>query len=105
MPILGHYVPFNRQNVLGITTEEGVYELYQGHETIFLGSSDDDTMGIRGMLERHLHGEFGECSASADDFRFEVNSRPERRLEELLEEYEKEHGVLPRCNQALVGSA
>lgn len=97
MPIWGHHIPFNRQNVLGITTEEGVFELFKD-EIIYFGAAVDDPHGLRGLLESHIHGELGDCTAQATQFKFEVNARPERRLEELLDEFFHEHGFLPRCN-------
>jgi hypothetical protein len=97
MPLFGHLMALNRQSVLGLTTEEGVYELCDG-ATIFYGAAVDDPHGIRGALESHMHGDRGDCTTLATHFRFEVNARAERRLEELLEEYVHEHGELPRCN-------
>ncbi len=98
MPILGHYMAFNRANLLGVTTEEGVYELYGDGETLYFGWSEDDLLGIRGRLECHLSGELEPGGEEATHFRFEINTRPEAHIEDLLTEFEHEHGVLPKYN-------
>ncbi|MBI5705979.1 MAG: hypothetical protein HZC36_03195 [Armatimonadetes bacterium] len=97
MPIHGHHISFNRGNILNLTTEEGVYELFSD-EAIYFGQSEDDPRGIRGRLERHLSGELSPGPEIVRDFRFEVNSRPDHRVAELIEEYVHEHGEYPRFN-------
>ena len=98
MPMLGHYVALDRKNFLGITTDEGVYELYDGTETLYLGSSGDDPYGLRGRLEAHLNGDLEPGPDEAAFFRFEINSRSEAHLADLLAEFEHEHECLPKYN-------
>lgn len=99
MPISGHYSPLNRSNILYITTDEGIYELYENSETIYFGCSEQDVRGVRGRLEKHLTGEvFPGPPGMRTMFRFESTSRPQAKLTELLDEYEHEHGCLPRYN-------
>lgn len=105
MPILGHYITLNRSNILYITTEEGVYEIFEDEVAIFLGSSEDDPRGIRGRLEKHLSGELLPGSGMHTMFRFETSSRPESKLTELLDEFEHEHGYVPKYNQPLQHAA
>ncbi len=103
MPMLGHHVSFVRQNVLGITTEEGVYELSSENETLFFGWTGDDPYGLRGRLESHLRGDAQPGPDLATLFRFEVNARPEAHILDLLAEFEHEHGFLPKFNELATG--
>jgi hypothetical protein len=93
----GHYAGFQRSNLLYVTTDEGVYELF-ADDTVFLGCSEADPRGVRGRLEKHFTGEILPGADIVKDFRIEINGRPRRKLEELLDEFEHEHGYLPRFN-------
>ncbi len=77
--------------------QPGVYALYQRGELIYYGSSTS----IRDRLLSHYRGVNGRCTQSATHFNFEITSRYLEREAELLREYKRVHGRLPRCNEVM----
>src|SRR6266702_8831392 len=76
----------------------GVYQLEMQVEIIYYGSS---TTSIRDRLRSHKSGAEGSCTQQAGWFRFEKTSTPVTRERQLLQEYERLHGTLPKCTSQL----
>jgi len=90
--------PFNLSQISQVPQQPGVYWLYVGLETIYIGKSSND---IRGRLQSHYSGNEGRCTQSALEFAYEACTNPVQREKELLEEYRRTYGKLPRCNEVL----
>ena len=98
MPITGVKYAFTESNVNLAPAEHGVYELYDGNVTAYIGRASGDEVTIRSRLMSHYRGDEGLCMAAATHYRREATSRPIARESELLDEYEEIYGELPRCN-------
>lgn len=100
MPISGEKYPFSQENVDKSPTGAGVYALYDGETTIYMGRGDGEN-GIRARLQAHKRGDEGKCTQGASHYRREVCNNPVTRERELLQEYMDANGVLPRCNDVM----
>ncbi len=100
MAITGDRYPFTQKNVNNSPTDDGVYALYDGNVTIYIGKGDGIN-GIRARLQAHFGGDEGKCTKGASHYRREVCSNPVTRERELLQEYKSANGVLPRCNDVM----
>jgi len=98
MTIQSEKILFVLGNLSVIPDKPGVYGLYQAGQTIYYGKSSNS---IRDRVENHMHGREGPCTHSADMFNWEEMHFPERREEQLLQEYRRFYGRLPRCNDRL----
>ena len=99
MPITGSLHAFTEANVDKAPTEHGVYQLYENDVTTYIGRAAGEGVTIRSRLQSHYRGDEGPCTEAATTYKREVTSQPPSREQELLEEYEEEHGGLPRCNE------
>ena len=100
MPISGNKYPFTQLNVDSSPNNIGVYELYDGETNIYIGrASGADT--IRKRLQSHKRGDEGTCTQIATNYRREICNNPIARKTELLEEYKRIHGKLPKCNEGI----
>lgn len=100
MPITGDRYEFTDDNISKSPQSNGVYALYDDNITIYIGrASGDNTIRLR--LQAHKRGDEGKCTQGASHYRREVTSTPVTRESELLEEYKKTNGKLPRCNEVL----
>lgn len=99
MSIDGKTYPFTEQNVNLSPEAHGVYELIEDGTTIYFGRAAGDDVTIRSRLQSHFRGDEGACTQAASHYRREVTERPVSREKELLDEYEAQHGKLPRCNK------
>lgn len=75
----------------------GVYQCLSGSTTIYIGFTGPE--GIRKKLNEHYSGKLGTCTQISTSFICEEHADPEARCKELLQEYEQQHGALPRCNR------
>lgn len=91
---------FNDKEINGAPILDGVYGLYDGSETIYVGKGEG-LDGIRGRLRRHKEGYEGYCTKSATYFNYETYFNPSQRERELLQEYMRLWGRLPRCNDIM----
>lgn len=98
MSISGELYPFTDKNVDGSPTGIGVYALYDVGESIYIGKAEGQG-GIRERLRAHKRGDEGTCTKGTSDYRREVCSDPSAREVQLLEEYKRDYGKLPRCNE------
>ncbi len=98
MSITSTTYAFTAANIALVPEQAGVYGLYDGDETIYYGRAQGGTVAIRSRLEDHNSGREGSCTQSATGFNWESISSPASREKELLEEHERLHGRLPKCN-------
>ena len=99
MSITSTEYEFIAANIALAPEQAGVYGLYDGNEPIYYGRAQGGTVTIRSRLEDHNSGREGSCTQSATGFTWESIPFPVSREKELLEEYERLHGRLPRCNE------
>jgi hypothetical protein len=99
MPIQGKMYRFTKRNVDLSPEKPGVYALFAGQELIYYGEAHDGT--IRSRLQRHQAGVEGACTQRATHYQREACDDPEAREVQLLREYKRLHGKLPRCNKIL----
>ena len=100
MAISGDRYTFNQNNVDNSPTGKGVYALYDGNETIYIGKGTGEN-GIRARLQAHKRGDEGTCTKNASQYRREVCSNPATREKQELEAYKKANDELPRCNDVM----
>ena len=74
----------------------GVYGLYNSASTVIYYGSCQYSIKVR--LRSHLSGAEGGYTKRAIYFNFEVNPDPKQREQELLVEYQRIYGKLPKCN-------
>ena len=87
----------NSGNIQNVPVREGVYELSDTNKTIiYIGRSDN----LQDRLHQHLNTT-DPCIVNAKYFRYEVTWNSENRETELLEEFKRRNGRLPRCNDRL----
>lgn len=84
--------------VAGAPPDPGVYALFENEELICYGRALGNGTTIQSRLREHLEGAPG-CAARATHYAWEISSNPRAREAELLREYQKTHGSLPRCNK------
>ena len=98
MPVAGDSYPFTKENVDRSPAEPGVYELSKDGEVIYIGKG---VVTIRSRLQAHYRGDEGPCTQAATRYKRETTTakRAGPYEVELLEEYRKRHGKLPRCNE------
>ena len=99
MSIQGEKYPFTQENVDRAPEKHGVYVLYDDGTTIYIGRAAGQGVTIRSRLQAHKRGDEGKCTQSASHYRREVTESAVSREEDLLEEFKKAHGKLPRCNE------
>lgn len=96
MPITGSLLQFTDYNISIAPDSMGVYALHQDGDLIYYGSS---MASIRDRLRSHKSGAEGPCTKTASHFNTELTSRPVEREKELLEEFQRQYGRLPKCNE------
>ena len=98
MPISGDRYEFTQSNVNGSPDAPGVYELFDGYVTTYIGKA---TVSIRSRLQSHYRGDDGRCTKLSTHYKREVTATPAARERQLLNEYVAAHGRLPRCNEVM----
>ena len=101
MPISGEKYPFTEKNIDRAPVEAGVYALYDGDTIIYYGRAAGETVTIRSRLQDHFAGRDGYCTQQATYYRREATTSSVNREKELLEEYERINGKLPKCNERI----
>jgi hypothetical protein len=91
---------FSRTVVLGAPQAAGVYTLWDGEELVYYGRAMGGGATIRSRLLDHHSGTQGAATQGATHYSWEVCADPAAREAELLREYERAHGRLPRFNAA-----
>ena len=100
MPISDDRYEFKDATINTAPTYKGVYALDIGEEIICIGKADGAN-GIRERLQAHKRGDEGPCTSVAIAYRREQHDNPAGREKELLEEYKRTYGKLPRCNERI----
>jgi hypothetical protein len=96
MPISGDIYKFTKKNVDNSPDNPGVYALWDSGYLIYYGRAQGS---IRERLKRHLSGAEGSCTQGATGYQREETLRPVTREKELLDEFVRLNGDLPRCNE------
>ena len=91
MPIEDPRYHFTAVIAYGAPSNSGVYALWQDRELIYIGRA----ASIRQLLIDHLEKR---DIREATHYSWELSLRPLEREAELLEQFRKRHGHLPRCN-------
>jgi len=78
----------------GAPEQPGVYALWHDDEMIYLGRA----ASIRQRLADHLQRSDSPCLLDATHYTWELALHPEAREAELLEQFRRRYGRLPRCN-------
>ena len=97
MPIASPRYSFTATMVSGAPPDPGVFALWEKDELIYYGRAQGHGTTIQSRLNEHLEGG-GRCTSRATHYGWEISSNPRAREAELLREYERSHGHLPRCN-------
>ena len=97
MPISSPRYAFNATMVSGAPPDPGVFALWEKDELIYYGRAQGQGASIQSRLREHLERR-DVCTANATHYGWEISSNPRAREVELLREYERSHGRLPRCN-------
>jgi hypothetical protein len=97
MPIASPRYAFNATMVSGAPPDPGVLALWEMDELIYYGRALGAGSTIQSQLREHLEAA-DRCTARATHYGWEITSNPRAREAELLREYERSHGHLPRCN-------
>jgi hypothetical protein len=98
MPNSEYRHSFTKERVDQAPTYKGIYMLYDGDECIYIGSAGSEG-GVRARLQVHQRGDEGQCTQSATGYETQPIDSPGPVEEILLQEYRREHGRLPRCNE------
>ena len=93
MPIASPRYAFNRTMVSGAPPDPGVFALWEGEELIYYGRAHS----IQAQLQEHLERNHS-CTVRATHYGWEIAGNPAVREAELLGEYRRANGRLPRCN-------
>ena len=97
MPITTKKYQFTVSNINAYVSDHmGVYGLYDPISTvIYYGKTETS---IRKRLQSHFSGTEGKCTQGATYFNFERHFNPVYRERQLLEQYKRFYGSLPKCN-------
>jgi hypothetical protein len=99
MPIRGKKQRFTDGNIDKAPNKAGVYVLSQYRETIYIGKSDIGN-SVKSRLRSAKKGSTPGCKG-ATSFQVECCKGPSKREKQLLEQYKKQHGRLPRMNDRI----
>jgi hypothetical protein len=97
MPIASPRYALTASMVQGAPPDPGVYVLWERDELIYYGRALGGGVTLQSRLREHLEGDGG-CTGRATHYGWEITSNPRAREAELLREYQRSHGRLPRCN-------
>ena len=98
MPIAGSTYTFSQKNISRVSSNPGVYALFDGVEIIYYGSA---TKSIQDRLQDHFDGSAGPCTKGATSYKRQEHNNPVAREKALLTEYQNSNGRLPRCNDVM----
>lgn len=101
MPIQGDLYPFTDNNVNQAPAQAGVYALYRDGALTYIGRAQGGSTTIRSRLQDHKAGRDGPCTQQSTHYKREVTQNAAAREKQLLEEYYRQHGKLPLCNDVM----
>ena len=90
---------FSPDEISSVPEEEGVYVLFDADEIIYIGRAVGRFLTLRRCLSDHGVGVFGDCTRRASHFAWEAAKSPIARETELLHEFQRTSGRLPRCQE------
>ena len=97
MPIASPRYAFNAVMISGAPPDPGVFALWDNDELIYYGRALGNGATIQSRLREHFEtGAHG--TAGATHYGWEIAANPRVREAELLREFQRLHGHLPRCN-------
>lgn len=99
--IPGKYYAWSEGNTKKIAEKPGVYALYdEDYNLIYIGSSSN----LRERFSQYWATRFGEdvCKRATRTYKREFTAEYEAREKKLLEQYRREHGRLPACNEKVI---
>jgi hypothetical protein len=96
LPIRNPKYSLTRAMVSGAPEDAGVFALWEGDELIYVGRASAGAT-IRQRLEEHLEQRF-ECTTRASHYSWELSLRPAERELEILRDFNRQLGRLPKCN-------
>jgi hypothetical protein len=85
--------------IAGAPPDPGVFALWEREELIYYGRANGRGVTIQSRLREYLDTADA-CAARATHYGWEITANPRAREAELLREYQRSHGRLPRCNAA-----
>lgn len=97
MPISGPRYTYTRFIAEGAPETRGLYALWKEEELVYLGLAASGAT-IRSLLLEHLAGTRFPSAAGATHYSWELSLQPAARELELLREFRRQFGRLPRCN-------
>ncbi|HEX6267812.1 MAG TPA: hypothetical protein VFZ81_13070 [Burkholderiales bacterium] len=97
MPISAPRFKYTRFIAEGAPETHGLYALWEDDELVYLGLAASEAT-IRGLLLEHLEGKRFPGAAGATHYSWELSLQPAARETELLREFRRRFGRLPRCN-------
>ena len=96
--ISGEFYPWSDNNTKRISEKSGVYGFYDAKKNlIYIGSAEN----LRTRFRHYWTTNFAEdpCKRDTKTYKQEFTSNYKAKEKELLEQYERAHGKLPKCNQ------
>ena len=93
MPIASPRYAFNAVMVSGAPPDPGVFALWEGDELIYYGRAQGSA-----TIQSCLQGYLDDAAARITHYGWEITVNPRVREAELLREFQRAHGRLPRCN-------
>lgn len=97
MPANSRRHRFTTWQISGAPAAPGVYVLWEGDETIYVGATRGDAT-IRSRLQEHYARRMRPYDAT--HFTWEIVERPAQREAEVLAEFRIANSCLPRCNES-----
>ena len=97
MPIASPRYAFTATMVSGAPNDPGVIALWEHDELIYYGHARGESASSQSCLQQHMRRENG-CTAQATLYGWEISANPPQREAELLQEFQRAHKRLPRCN-------
>ena len=96
MPISGSFY-FWGEKARNVPSKAAVYELYdENYRLIFVGESSNLKEKFAEYSETHFSKD--PCKVATKYYKREFTSNTKERKKEILEEYKKKYGKLPKCN-------
>jgi hypothetical protein len=97
MTISSLNLPFTPSLIAAAPHAPGVYALWQNGAVVYYGKASAGAATIRSALDEHFGGQLW-SELRATRCSWEVAEDPDRRLSELILEFELAHQCLPRWN-------
>jgi hypothetical protein len=96
VPLLSRKWPFLDYVVNAAPDDAGLYALWSADEMLCVNIAGQPG-GIRAELQRHWRGEAGIITQKADHFSWELSREPDKRLQEVLAQFQQTYGRSPRA--------